>query len=226
MHKQLNDIPSLNNKLIFFLRFSDENQNKMQVDTIIVHVDLFDNFRNLIDNYINKNKYSWQDWIEVIIIFSFKGWGNSTILEQMKYYTNKKNINIYCKNFEKPYQKIEFNTLDNIHRSLPLRNDIQKHEENEEINQLIKNYIYNAYDDLQYLIDIESFLHYEGASELIPSIKVCAHRRVGWKVPEKKLNDHLSVRFDTNFGYGQKSYFYIMLIYKGVEIIPGMTPKH
>lgn len=220
MHKQLKDIPSLNNKLIYFLRFPDENQNKMQVDTIVIHEDLFDDFKHIIDDYINKNKYSWQDWIDIITIFSSKELRNPTILEQMNYYTNKKNSNIYCKNFEKPYQKIEFNTLDNIQTSLPLGNDIQKHEGNEEINRLIKNYIYTACDDLQYLIDIESFLHYEGASELIPSIKVCAHRRVGWKVPEKKLNDHLSVRFDTNFGYGQKSYFYVMLIYKGVEIIP------
>lgn len=52
------------------------------------------------------------------------------------------------------------------------------------------------------------------------NILMYSHRTVGWSNPIYYLNDNLSVEIKTNFGYGESSYFYIKLTYKGILLLP------
>lgn len=49
-----------------------------------------------------------------------------------------------------------------------------------------------------------------------------SHRYQGWSKPKYKVNDELAIEFITNFGYGNSSYFYLLLIYRGIQIFPFM----
>lgn len=49
-----------------------------------------------------------------------------------------------------------------------------------------------------------------------------SHRYQGWSKPKYKVNDELTIEFITNFGYGNSSYFYLLLIYRGIQIFPFM----
>ncbi|SDE17815.1 hypothetical protein [Pedobacter soli] len=53
-----------------------------------------------------------------------------------------------------------------------------------------------------------------------PAILAISHRRMGWEYPVHKLNDNFTVFFKTNFGYGNSSYFYTIIQYKGVLVVP------
>lgn len=48
-----------------------------------------------------------------------------------------------------------------------------------------------------------------------------SHRYIGWSQPIFDFKD-LKIHFKTNFGYGNSSYFYIMLEYKSIQIVPFM----
>jgi hypothetical protein len=85
------------------------------------------------------------------------------------------------------------------------------------IIETIKLY-FNAYD-----IEIA----YDEA-EKVPNMLAYSHRYGGWsdKIKRRKIifehniTENLKQIIDTNFGYGSTSYFFVTLIYKGVEIIP------
>lgn len=52
------------------------------------------------------------------------------------------------------------------------------------------------------------------------SIMAYSHRRVGWARTTFNLNDDIRVVYLTNFGYGRASYFFLLLYYKGIGILP------
>lgn len=54
------------------------------------------------------------------------------------------------------------------------------------------------------------------------SIILASHRSHGWFKPSYQVNKDLTVELNTNFGYGNSSYFYVMLVYKGIQIFPFM----
>ncbi|WP_316828602.1 hypothetical protein [Pedobacter miscanthi] len=56
--------------------------------------------------------------------------------------------------------------------------------------------------------------------KLDPAILAISHRRMGWEYPVHKLNDNFTVFFKTNFGYGNSSYFYSIIQYKGILVVP------
>ncbi len=49
-----------------------------------------------------------------------------------------------------------------------------------------------------------------------------SHKYRGWSLPNYKLNEDLSFQFNTNFGYGNSSYFYSILVFKNLQIFPFM----
>ncbi|WP_169391426.1 MULTISPECIES: hypothetical protein [Psychrobacter] len=53
-----------------------------------------------------------------------------------------------------------------------------------------------------------------------PNIITFSHRYYGWSKPRQNVDQNLSIEFKTNFGYGNSSYFYLLLIYKGIQIFP------
>ena len=71
---------------------------------------------------------------------------------------------------------------------------------------------------------IQCYRFLEARKQLLNSRNVIAfsHRYKGWSKPRFKVNNNLSVEFKTNFGYGLSSYFYLLLIFKGVQIFPFM----
>ncbi|MFW5889741.1 MAG: hypothetical protein ACOCUD_05155, partial [Bacillota bacterium] len=52
------------------------------------------------------------------------------------------------------------------------------------------------------------------------SIKAYSHRRIGFKSFDYSLNNEFTVKIHTNFGFGTASYFYMILDYNGIPIIP------
>lgn len=69
---------------------------------------------------------------------------------------------------------------------------------------------------------IHCYRFLEARKQLLNSRNVIAfsHRYKGWSKPRFKVNNNLSVEFKTNFGYGLSSYFYLLLIFKGVQVFP------
>ena len=53
-----------------------------------------------------------------------------------------------------------------------------------------------------------------------PSIVLYSHRMRGWNAFKNKINDNFSIEINTNFGYGNASYFYTKLNYKGLNLVP------
>lgn len=47
-----------------------------------------------------------------------------------------------------------------------------------------------------------------------------SHRKTGWETVNFKAGNDFSFKFATNFGYGSSSYFFLLMTYKGIEIIP------
>lgn len=47
-----------------------------------------------------------------------------------------------------------------------------------------------------------------------------SHRKVGWTAKPFQINNEFQIQFNTNFGYGYVSYFYLKIEYKNITIIP------
>ena len=60
---------------------------------------------------------------------------------------------------------------------------------------------------------------YERAKE-VPNMLVYSHRMSGWSFPVYKITESLKQQIKTNFGYGNVSYFYCLLIFKNIQITP------
>lgn len=52
------------------------------------------------------------------------------------------------------------------------------------------------------------------------NILAFSHRRIGWSFPKFQLNKDFEVTFNSNFGYGNSSYFFTIIHYKKIRIIP------
>ncbi|MCK9425194.1 MAG: hypothetical protein M0Q21_04030 [Ignavibacteriaceae bacterium] len=52
------------------------------------------------------------------------------------------------------------------------------------------------------------------------SIIAYSHSKVGWAQSKYNLGNSLSIQFKTNFGYGRSSYFYTILKFENIKIIP------
>lgn len=63
---------------------------------------------------------------------------------------------------------------------------------------------------------------YEESDNLIKEGKriLYSHRKLGWNFPEYIFNENFSAGIETNFGFGNSSFFYVILKYKGLKIIP------
>lgn len=58
-----------------------------------------------------------------------------------------------------------------------------------------------------------------------PNVKMCTSDRIGWPMSKSRclrydITKDISIAVFTNFGYGQSSYFFIGLTYKGIAILP------
>ena len=71
---------------------------------------------------------------------------------------------------------------------------------------------------------IHAYQFLEARKKLLNRKNVIAfsHRYQGWSKPRFEVNKELSFEYKTNFGYGNSSFFYLLLIYKGIQIFPFM----
>jgi len=63
---------------------------------------------------------------------------------------------------------------------------------------------------------------YSIAESLIKEEEILAysHRKVGWSAKPFQISDRFKIQFNTNFGYGYVSYFYLVVKYENIIIIP------
>lgn len=52
------------------------------------------------------------------------------------------------------------------------------------------------------------------------AILAYSHSKVGWTTMEHELNSDIKIIFNTNFGFGDSSYFMLLIKYKGITIAP------
>ena len=69
--------------------------------------------------------------------------------------------------------------------------------------------------DLPYAIE---FAYHEAMKS--HSCRAFSHRKRGWSHPTFSITKDIKVQIDTNFGYGNSSYFYLTLYFKDIAIAP------
>jgi hypothetical protein len=150
---------------------------------------------NLADRYIPKIYFDIEDKLDRVIELRF-------ILDGV-YVSNE--YDIQNKKYENEYQKTE---------------DIKRLEKNylgskTELKKEVCNYI---------ALWIHAYRFLQARKELSNQKNIISysHRYQGWSKPRYKVNDELTIEFITNFGYGNSSYFYLLLIYRGIQIFPFM----
>ncbi|MFM1772980.1 MAG: hypothetical protein RLZZ71_2122 [Bacteroidota bacterium] len=97
---------------------------------------------------------------------------------------------------------------------------IFKSDVNKGINEKIKKLVIEYNSKLRKRHSAFNIANAYEKCKLNSEIKAFSHRRIGWSNPLYPLNKDFSFEVKTNFGYGSKSYFYVILKYKGLAIIP------
>ena len=119
----------------------------------------------------------------------------------------------FCLHVRRPWQGLDNDSkISYSHSSNDLTNEEKKSEvlkDKEDLKELLKKH------DLAYAIE----LAYENAIN-DSNIVAISHRKHGWSYPSFDLTKNLNVQFLTNFGYGGRSYFYVKLRFKNIDIIP------
>lgn len=136
----------------------------------------------------------------------------------------------YCNKLDGSFQGIgEYIITDYI----SYKQDIDEYEENlikdeelslEDKNEKIENYIgfkrNSAYHSIKnriipYLLD-KAYKSLTNNNEVL----AYSHRKIGWSFPVFKLSNDFHVIFKSNFGYGSSSYFFAIIRYKEIDIVP------
>ena len=119
----------------------------------------------------------------------------------------------FCLHVRRPWQGLDNDSkISYSHSSNDLTNEEKKGEvlkDKKDLKELLKKH------DLAYAIE----LAYENAIN-DSNIVAISHRKHGWSYPSFDLTKNLNVQFLTNFGYGGRSYFYVKLRFKNIDIIP------
>lgn len=123
--------------------------------------------------------------------------------------------------------------LDKVH--LDYKNNIKnelldKYVEDQRLEKLNKGYLNNSTELKKELCNytmlwIHAYRFLKARQQLLSmnkNVVAFSHRYQGWSKPRQKINEVLDIEFKTNFGYGNSSYFYLLLIYKGIKIFPYM----
>lgn len=103
-------------------------------------------------------------------------------------------------------------------------------EKSEKTDSLQKKYLNNKTELKKELCNyimlwIHAYRFLKARQQLLSTNKnvvAFSHRYQGWSKPRQKINEVLEIEFKSNFGYGNSSYFYLILVYRGVQIYPFM----
>ncbi len=133
----------------------------------------------------------------------------------------------YCQELDLPFQSVHVNIEDAIkdlifQRDLIYTNQRLAIESEKEYNFEEKFYAFKY--DIREKIELwfqvfDIDFAYEKAKK-IPNMLVYSHRISGWSNPAYKLTNDINLQIKTNFGYGRASYFFSILKFKNIQIIP------
>lgn len=157
--------------------------------------DFFNYCINLSDRYIPRIYFDIENRLDRLI-------ESRSMLDKV-YLSNQ--YDIQNKEYEKEYQKRE--ALNNLEEGYSGSKT--------ELKKEVCNYI---------ALWIHAYRFLQARKELSNQKNIISysHRYQGWSKPKYKVNDELTIEFITNFGYGNSSYFYLLLIYRGIQIFPFM----
>jgi len=205
----------INKKVLCVLKHK-ENSNEIEVDFVKIKKKLKaykTEFENLFENENNTPKY----------IFNYLSKHNklNVLLNDFD----------YCEILDDSYQGIEkIEKRDYKSDKIKSDNSNLKKAKNKRDKNIFKKNLKYAIED-----NTEDFLDKVNSKLRIPAYsinKACekyeknnviianSHRKVGWNYPEFSINNNFSFKFDTNFGYGKSSYFYTLIKYKNIDIVP------
>lgn len=54
----------------------------------------------------------------------------------------------------------------------------------------------------------------------VDSVKMSSHEFIGWTTMKYSIHKDLTIKVETNFGYGSSSYFFVNVCYKGIDLLP------
>lgn len=104
------------------------------------------------------------------------------------------------------------------------RKEYGEYKYQEKLTELIKDELdkkkeYYYYNCIRY---IDAYYYRKSLSECKnqPEIKMYSREEIGWSVFDYIINPDIKIGVYSNFGYGNSSYFYIILQYKGIAILP------
>ena len=118
----------------------------------------------------------------------------------------------FCWHIDKPYQSIE--GVENLRYVYDEKlTEEEKDKEIIEDKKHLKKIIHER--DLPYAIEF-SYDEANGSD----SCRAYSHRKRGWAHPIFSITKDIKVKIDTNFGYGNSSYFYLTLYFKDIAIAP------
>jgi len=149
---------------------------------------------------------------------------NTTLLNIYKFLQSKDELNTlngatdYCEDLKTPFQEFYADNQEKINKIfnqyiLFKNNPNQREKEKFKFKFKIKR----------------DYILWSKATAINNAYNVCrqhsvniafSHRKRGWTNPAYQLTTNFSVEMKTNFGYGRNSYFYVIIKYKEIQIIP------
>lgn len=148
----------------------------------------------------------------------------------------------YCwpNKYKKTYiKKAEFPQIDEVEYQKELT-DIQEHIRGEYRTRLNESVVkkelelqtkvfekqceYKKEELNQYREDLRRYLYascyHQTLSQIKEKVFMYSSDVIGWYRPDYKIAEDISISLSTNFCYGSSSYFYVILKYRGINIIP------
>lgn len=127
-------------------------------------------------------------------------------LEELK---SKVTLN-YCPKINESYQGI-YLKQETIKKIENLTDPISGRKK-EYIKNIVKDFLQNKKDGKTFNKSLKK------VKDLKP--KMYSHRFYGWHSEYFEINNDFNVRIESNFGFGSAGYFYTILIFKGIHIVP------
>lgn len=184
------------NEIFLAVLINNQTLNQIEIGSVAITNSLLEPLENL-ENLICNPLTTLND----IALFI----QNNTILNELDGYYS------YCVNLSKAYQGFTVKNQDTLI-------DIEKSKELYALRQRLKPDTYNITHDIEefkeelncrYKLWGKAFAIRKAYEYCLKDSDILAfsHRRAGWSNPVYKLTENISIKINTNFGYGYSSFF-------------------
>ncbi len=187
---------------------------------------------NMIKKYYYSNTNGVEDIIQYIIKTPLINASKSLVSQTEQIYFDYC-ITLFDRYMPKIYIDISYR-LSALLEKKKLLDNVYKHERmnntcsSEELDSLEKKYL-NSQNELKnevcgyVILWIHAYRFLRARQQLFIDHKntiTFSHRYQGWSNPRYQVNHELTIEIKTNFDYGNSSYFYLLLIFRGIQIFP------